>query len=253
MHLPPLVVLALAVAGFVAGFVDSIAGGGGIVSLPALLAAGLPPHLALGTNKLQACLGTTMAATRYARRGWLVARELPLGIACTAAGSLTGAALVTHLSSMWLARAIPWLLVAIFVYVLRAPRIGDSSHAAKTPAGVFGALAGLALGFYDGFFGPGTGSFWMIAFVALRGFSFPQATAQTKAMNLTSNLVALAWFGAHGAVVWPLGLCVGAANVAGAAVGSSLAVERGAPLIRAFFLVAVAATLLHLARRSLGL
>jgi uncharacterized membrane protein YfcA len=253
MHLPPLVVLVLAVAGFVAGFVDSIAGGGGIISLPALLAAGLPPHLALGTNKLQASLGTAMAATNYARRGWLSARELPLGIACTAAGSLAGAALVTHLSPMWLARAVPWLLVAIFLYVLRAPRIGEASGQAKAPPAFFGALAGLALGFYDGFFGPGTGSFWMIGFVMMRGFSFLQASAQTKAMNLTSNLVALAWFGAHGDVLWPLGLCVGAANVAGAAAGSSLAVDSGAPLIRAFFLVAVAATLVHLARRSLGL
>src|SRR5579862_5469130 len=153
MPVPPLLVVALALAGFAAGFVDSIAGGGGIISLPALLAAGLPPHLALGTNKLQACLGTTMAATTYARRGLLAERELPLGIACTAAGSLAGAALVTHLSSMWLARAIPWLLVAIFLYVLRAPRVGDDSGESKVPAGLFGALAGLGLGFYDGFFG----------------------------------------------------------------------------------------------------
>ena len=94
----------------------------------------------------------------------------------------------------------------------------------------------------------------MIGFVALRGLSFPQATAQTKVMNLTSNVVALVWFAAHGDVVWPLGLAIGiAANVAGAATGSSLAVEKGAPLIRAFFLVAVAATLVHLARRSLGI
>ncbi|MGH7440950.1 MAG: TSUP family transporter [Polyangiaceae bacterium] len=253
MHSPPLVVLALILAGFAAGFVDSIAGGGGIISLPALLAAGLPPHLALGTNKLQACLGTTMAATNYARRGLVTTAELPVGVACTAAGSLGGAALVTHLSSMWLARAIPWLLVAIFAYVVRAPRFGAASCAARLGAGPFGALFGLVLGFYDGFFGPGTGSFWMIGFIALRGLSFPQATAQTKVMNLTSNAVALAWFAAHGDVVWSLGLCVGAANVAGAATGSSLAVEKGAPLIRAFFLVAVAATLAHLARKSLGL
>src|SRR5579862_7913447 len=147
MPVPPLLVVALALAGFAAGFVDSIAGGGGIISLPALLAAGLPPHLALGTNKLQACLGTTMAATNYARRGLVTSAELPVGIACTAVGSLTGAALVTHLSSTWLARAIPWLLVAIFVYVVRAPRFGAASRAARLGPASFAALAGLVLGF----------------------------------------------------------------------------------------------------------
>jgi uncharacterized membrane protein YfcA len=253
MHLTPQVIAALGAAGFGAGFVDAIAGGGGIISLPALLAVGLPPHLALGTNKLQAGLGTTIAAANYARRGLLVPRELPLGIACTAAGALAGAALVTHLSSMWLARAVPWLLVAIFVYVVQAPRFGEASRAARVGPGAFGVAAGLVLGFYDGFFGPGTGSFWTIAWVDLRGLSLPQATAQTKVMNLTSNAVALAWFATHGDVMWLLGLGVAAANIAGAVVGSSLAIEKGAPLIRVFFLVAVAATLLRLLEQSLGM
>jgi uncharacterized membrane protein YfcA len=209
--------------------------------------------MALGTNKLQAGLGTSIAAANYARRGLLVRRELALGVTSTAAGALAGAALVTRLPSMWLARAVPWLLVAIFVYVVRAPRFGEAARAARVGPVAFGTVAGLVLGFYDGFFGPGTGSFWTIAWVALRGFSLPQATAQTKAMNLTSNAVALAWFAAHGDVMWLLGLGVAAANVAGAVAGSSLAIEKGAPLIRVFFLVAVAVTLLRLVRQSLGI
>ena len=235
---------ALALAGFGAGFVDSIAGGGGIISLPALLAAGLPPHLALGTNKLQACLGTSVAAGNYARRGLVVRRDVPLGVACTALGAVTGASLVTLVPSLWLQRAVPWLLVALFAaaYVVRSPKFGETAGVERVGRRAFAAGAGAVLGFYDGFFGPGTGSFWTIGFVALRGLSLPQATAMTKVMNLTSNLVALAWFGAHGAVDWRLGLAVGAANVAGAATGSSLAMEKGARLIRAFFLVAVAAT-----------
>src|SRR5580693_1385737 len=110
MHLSLVAYGLLALAGFSAGLVDAIAGGGGIISLPALLAFGLPPHLALGTNKLQACLGTTLATVNYARRGLLDRSQLPLGALCTGAGALTGALLVTRLPSGWLARVVPWLL-----------------------------------------------------------------------------------------------------------------------------------------------
>jgi uncharacterized membrane protein YfcA len=250
MLVSPVATGALALAGFSAGFVDSVAGGGGVISLPALLAAGLSPHLALGTNKLQAGLGTSMAAANYARRGLLAWSEVPVGVACTATGALAGAALVTMLPALWLARVVPWLLVAILVHVARAPRFGEDERTARIAHPAFTAGAGLLLGFYDGFFGPGTGSFWTIAFVALRGFALPRATAQTKVMNLTSNVVALAWFAAHDAVAWPVGLAMAAANVAGAFVGSSLAIERGARMIRVFFLLAVAATLARLVWQS---
>src|SRR5580692_10437906 len=251
MHLSLVAYGLLALAGFSAGLVDAIAGGGGIISLPALLAVGLPPHLALGTNKLQAGLGTSMAAANYARRGLLVRAEVPLAASCTAAGALAGAALVTRLPSRWLAGVGPWLLLAIFVHVVRAPRFGEAERVARIEARPFSIASGLLLGSYDGFFGPGTGSFWTIAFVALRGFSLQRATAQTKAMNLTSNAVALAWFAVRGDVAWRLGLAVAAANVAGAFVGSSLAIERGARLIRAFFLLAVGATVMRLVWRTL--
>ena len=246
MHLTPLEQVLLALAGFSAGFVDSIAGGGGIISLPALLAVGIPPHLALGTNKLQASLGTAFAAGNYARRGLLERSQLLPGVICTAAGALAGAMLVVRLPSMWLGRIVPWLLVAIFVYIVRSPRLGVSASQARMTATTFSVVFGLSLGFYDGFFGPGTGSFWTLAFLALLGFALPQATAQTKVMNLASNAVALAWFGVQGDVLWRLGLGVAAANVAGALAGSSLAMEKGARLIRVFFLVAVAGTLARL-------
>jgi uncharacterized membrane protein YfcA len=252
MHLSPLEQGLLALAGFSAGFVDSIAGGGGIISLPALLAVGVPPHLALGTNKLQASLGTTLAAANYARRGLVARAQLPAGVTCTAAGALAGAALVVRLPSMWLAHVVPWLLIAIFFYVVRSPELGDSSRRARMTILPFSVVFGLALGFYDGFFGPGTGSFWTAAFLALLGLSLPQATAQTKVMNLTSNVVALVWFGIQDQVLWPLGLGIGAANVVGALAGSSLAIEKGARLIRAFFLLAVAATLVRLLWRNVA-
>jgi uncharacterized protein len=251
MHLSLVQQLLLALVGFSAGFVDSIAGGGGIISLPALLAVGLPPHVALGTNKLQASLGTAFAAGNYARRGLLERSRLGLAVACTAAGALTGAMLVAGLPSMWLRRLVPWLLVAIFVHVARSPRLGDSPQRPRMGPTTFSVIFGLSLGFYDGFFGPGTGSFWTVALLALRGLALPEATAQTKVMNLTSNAVALAWFATHGDVMWRLGLGIAAANVAGALAGSSLAMEKGARLIRVFFLLAVAATLARLLWLSL--
>jgi uncharacterized membrane protein YfcA len=250
MHLSLLEQLILALAGFSAGFVDSIAGGGGIISLPALLAVGMPPHLALGTNKLQASLGTAFAAGNYARRGLVDSSRLPLAVTCTAVGALAGAMLVVRLPSMWLSRVVPWLLVGIFFYVVRSPSLGESSRAARMAAGTFAIVFGVSLGFYDGFFGPGTGSFWTMAFLALGGMALPQATAHTKVMNLTSNAVALAWFAIHGDVLWRIGLGVAAANVAGAVAGSSLAIEKGARLIRVFFLAAVAATLARLVWQS---
>jgi uncharacterized membrane protein YfcA len=250
MHLSHLEQLILVLAGFTAGFVDSIAGGGGIISLPALLAVGMPPHLALGTNKLQASLGTAFAAGNYARRGLVDRSRLLLGVACTAVGAFAGAALVAAVPSMWLARLVPWLLVAIFVYVIRSPHLGESARHARMAAGAFAVVFGLALGFYDGFFGPGTGSFWTMALLSLGGMALPQATAHTKVMNLTSNVVALAWFGVHGDVLWRIGLGIAAANVLGALAGSSLAMEKGARLIRVFFLAAVAATLVRLVWQS---
>jgi uncharacterized membrane protein YfcA len=250
MHPSLLQSLILALAGFSAGFVDSIAGGGGIISLPALLAVGMPPHLALGTNKLQASLGTAFAAGNYGRRGLIDRSQLPLGMTCTAIGALAGAMLVVRLPSMWLARAVPWLLVAIFVYVVRSPRLGESAARARLAVGTFSVVFGLVLGFYDGFFGPGTGSFWTMAFLAVGGLPLAQATAHTKVMNLTSNAVALVWFAVHGDVLWRVGLGVAAANVAGALAGSSLAMEKGARLIRMFFLAAVAATLARLVWQS---
>lgn len=252
MHLLPLEKVLLALAGFGAGFVDSIAGGGGIISLPALLAVGIPPQLALGTNKLQASLGTTFAAGNYARRGLIERSQLLPGVTCTAAGALAGAMLVVRLPAMWLGRVVPWLLVAIFVYVVRSPRLGESASRARMTSGAFSVVLGLSLGFYDGFFGPGTGSFWTLAFVTLLGFALPRATAQAKVMNLTSNVVALAWFGIQGEVLWRVGLGIAAANVAGALVGSSLAIEKGARLIRVFFLLAVAATLARLIWQSVA-
>lgn len=250
LDVPPLVLLTLALVGFGAGFIDSIAGGGGLISMPALLAAGVPPHLALGTNKLQSVMGTAFAAANYARRGLVTREGLATGVGITAPAAFAGAFAVTRLPGDLLVRLIPWLLGAIFVYVLVSPRIGDERRHSRVGAVPFHVAGGLALGFYDGFFGPGTGTFWTIGYVTLLGFTLPHATGHTKVMNLTSNLASLGWFALHGDVLWVTGALLGGANIAGALIGSTLAIRRGAGFIRIAFLLVVGATIARLVWRS---
>jgi hypothetical protein len=252
MEIDPAALATVAAAGFAAGFVDSVAGGGGLISLPALLAAGLPPHLALGTNKLQSAMGTSFAAANYARRGLAGREGLALGAACTGLAALAGAACVSRIAGGVLVRVIPWLLAAIFFHAAAKPRIGETPSRPRVGVTAFGAGAGLVLGFYDGFFGPGTGSFWTAGFVLLAGLALPQATGRTKVMNLASNLASLAWFSGHGDVAWALGASMGVANIGGALLGSHLAIRKGARFIRVFFLIAVGATIARLAWRSFG-
>ncbi|MFO1531954.1 MAG: TSUP family transporter [Kiritimatiellia bacterium] len=233
-------------AALLAGFVDSIAGGGGIITIPALLAAGLPPHLALGTNKLQACFGSLTAALNY-RRGKLVRfRTLAPGIAFTAVGALAGTLAVSVLPTDLLKRIIPVLLVIVFVYLLCNPRLGAEARPHRMSPGLFHLLFGVVIGFYDGFFGPGTGSFWTFALVLWLGLDLTRATGQAKVLNFTSNIVALAAFLAGGHVMLTAGVIMGAGQVLGALLGSHLVLRRGTRFVRVFFLCVVAATIVRL-------
>ena len=238
--------LVLWAAGLFAGFVDSIAGGGGIISLPALLAAGIPPHLALGTNKLQGTFGSMTAACNYAHKGLVDLREVPVGVLFTAFGALAGTVTVQVLSADFLRHVILVLLAAVFLYTLCSPDLGKLDRRPTLAAPLFFACAGSLLGFYDGFFGPGTGSFWTIALVTLLGINLKKATAHTKIFNFTSNIVALAAFFAGGNVLLSAGLLMGAGQMLGAFLGSRLVIQKGTGFVRLFFLVVVAATILKL-------
>ncbi len=237
----------LFLAGGLAGFVDSIAGGGGLIALPALLAAGLPPHEALATNKLQGSFGTLSASVNYARLGLMRLRELLEGVAFTFVGAAAGAWAVQQFEAGFLRDLVLAMLILIFIYTLLSPRLGFQPGPRRVPALLFYMLAGLALGFYDGFFGPGTGSFWTLALILLMGLGLKEATAQTKIFNFTSNIVALAVFIAAGLVVWPAGLAMGAGQLAGAWMGSTMVHRRHARFVRVFFLLVVAATIARLA------
>lgn len=239
----PVTLVLLAVAALAAGLMDSIAGGGGLITVPVLLATGLPPAQALATNKLQASFGSGTALIRYARAGLVPSNEVAPAVAFTAIGATLGTLTVRFLPTAWLTWLIPLLLVAIFVYLLVRPEWGRDARPARWTRGAFYAVFGLALGFYDGFLGPGTGTFWTVALTGLLGHGLQQATAQTKVANFTSNIVSLAVFAALGQVLWALGLLMGAFQALGARIGSQLAMSKGAPFIRWVFLAVVALTL----------
>ncbi len=220
-------------AGLAAGCIDAIAGGGGLLTIPALLAAGVPPEAVLGTSKLQSTFGAGLAAWRFGREpGLLDRRRLAAGACWTMAGAAAGTLVVTRLSAAALTRLIPLLLAAVAVYVWVSPRFHDEDRPPRlAPPRVF-ALLGLAIGFYDGFFGPGTGSFWAVGLVSLAGYGLTRATGYTKAMNFASNVISLALFLSIGTVLVVPGLTMAVGQAAGAWVGARLALRGGARLIR---------------------
>lgn len=230
-------IAALAAISFFAGFVDSIAGGGGLLTVPALLLAGLDPAQAIATNKVQGAFAAASATYTFGRRGlidWHRARAFTL---MAFLSGIAGALCVQFLPRSVLDVLIPVLLILIAAYFALSPRMKDEdAHARMTPL-AFGLTAPVMVGFYDGIFGPGAGSFYMLAFVTLLGYGIVRATAHTKLLNLASNLGSLFLYAATGAVVWPLGLAMAAASLLGAQVGSRLAMRLGSRIIRPLLVI----------------
>ena len=236
----------LFVAGGAAGLIDSIAGGGGLITVPALLLAGLDPRLALGTNKFQSSFGSFTASVRYARAGEVQVKRTVPGIVFTLIGAATGSALVQVIRIELLDALIPFLLLAILLYTVFSPRLGAIDSHPRMKEGAFYCIFGLAMGFYDGFFGPGTGSIWVIAFMLFLGQNLKKATAHTKIMNFTSNVVALAVFVIGGNVLYSAGLVMAVGQIIGARIGSGMVIKRGAEFIRPIFITMVALATLKL-------
>ncbi len=229
-----------------AGFVDSIVGGGGLITIPALLAVGIPEHVALATNKLQANFGSFTAALRFVRGGYIDFKRIWLGIVCTFVGAALGTWSVLLIDATVIRWLVPLLLVAIFLYTIFCPDLGKTERAKKMSEGAFYAIFGIAIGFYDGFLGPGTGSFWMFAMLALIGLEIKQAIANTKVLNSASNILSLVVFIMGGHILWTLGLVMGAGQAIGAYLGASTAMKKEIGFIRRLFLAVVAATILKL-------
>ena len=232
--------------GVVAGFVDAIAGGGGLITLPVLLSLGLDPRHALGTNKLQATFGSASASWHYAQSGTLPLKDCTRGFVLSLLGAALGALAVQQLDPSFLRRAIPVLLIAVAAYTLLKPRLGVEDLHPRMARGVFDLTFGLLLGFYDGFFGPGTGTFWTMAFMLGLGFNMTRATGYAKVMNFASNLSSLAFFLPGGNVCFAAGLTMGVGQVLGARMGSRLVIARGTGLIRPVFITVVLALTLKL-------
>jgi uncharacterized membrane protein YfcA len=233
-------------AAFVGGFVDSIAGGGGIITVPVLLSIGLPVPLALGTNKLQAAFGSFTASVNYVRKDLVDLKDTVPGIVFTAIGATVGAFTLQRIDPAFLARVVPILLITIFVYLLLSPKFGYKKSRARMNRYAFYLTFGLAIGFYDGVFGPGTGNFWTIAFVVLLGLNLKNATAHTKIMNFTSNIISLAVFMHGGNVLFKVGLAMAAGQLVGAAIGSHLVITKGVKFVKVFFMTVVAITIAKL-------
>lgn len=235
--LDPLTLAALGGVGLLAGFVDAVAGGGGMLTVPALLSAGLPPIAALATNKMQSVIGTAMATYTYWRKGFVSFKALIPSIAATYAGSLFGALTVKQIDTTFLNLAVPVALIGVALYFLFAPNLSDADRTSRFAFPKWVPLLGLVVGFYDGIFGPGTGSFFTIGFVLLFGLGVTKAAGNTKLLNLTSNLAALTIFIPSGDVVWPVVVCMAVGQIIGGYVGAHAGIRFGAKLIRPLVVV----------------
>ena len=222
---------ALTLVAAAAGFVDAIAGGGGLITVPALLTAGISPVAAIATNKVQSSVGTASATWSFWRAGMIDFRRIAWPLVATFVGAGLGAFALQFASTRWLLVALPLLLAAIALYFLFGPKASDEDiHARLTPA-AYSAVA-FAIGFYDDFFGPGTGSFFALSLVTLLGMGLTRATAHTKALNLTSNAVSVAVLALGGHVLWTLGACMAVGQFIGGRLGSHAAMRFGPRLIR---------------------
>lgn len=240
------IILLLCIAAFCGGFIDSIAGGGGLITVPALLLAGFSPVQALATNKLQGVFGTGAATIAYASKGLVDLRRQMLPAVLSCSGSVAGALVATVIPGDLLRIALPFLLIAIALYFVLKPNMDDVDRAERLSPFLFGLSIVPLIGFYDGMFGPGAGSFFMLAFVSLAGYGVLKATAHTKLLNFASNVGGLAFFAAVGAVSWKVGLMMGVVQVLGARTGARLAMKNGARLIKPLLVIVCVALALRL-------
>ena len=231
------IILLLSAIAVLAGFIDAIAGGGGLITVPALLSAGVPPLNALATNKLQGCFGSGTASYRFWRKGHINLSELLWPVALTFIGAALGTWAVQHIHNDWLNQIIPILLICVALYFALSPSFKDLDGHQRVSIGAFGLTGGLIVGFYDGFFGPGTGSFFFAAIVLLLGWGAKHATGATKVLNFTSNIASLIIFAAGGQVLWVLGIAMGIGQIIGAWLGSHLAIKHGAKLIKPLVII----------------
>ena len=239
----------LTLVAFVGGFVSSIAGACGMLVLPCLLWAGVPPLLALGTNKTQSVFGTLSSAINYFRKGHLDLKPLRAMLVWAFVGAIGGTWLVQSLDKALLDTLLPVILIVLSIYFAVSPRISDQDHAPRLSERSFAPVVGGGLGLYGGFFGPGMGSFAAAAFAGLRGYNMRRATASTKPVVLVTNVTSMVIFLAGGHVIWSLVAAMAVAQIIGARLGSNMVIHRGAALVRPVIVVVTAAIAVRLMLR----
>jgi uncharacterized membrane protein YfcA len=245
------VLIGLFFAALISGLVDAIAGGGGLIAVPSLMLAGVPPLAVLGTNRMQAVIGESTALLTYWRNNEVKFDGLMLGLVVTISSAILGSYAISLVSKEVLELLLPVLMVAITLYSILSKQIRSSvAGVPKLSNRQFMLICGVCIGFYNGFFGPGTGSIWMVAFVALLGFTIKQATIATKPMNLVGNIVSLLFFIGLGAVDYRLGLVMGAGQIIGSVMGSKLVIRNGDKIVRPVF---ITVTLVMTAKLMIGL
>ncbi len=247
-----MLMIILFATGLFAGVVDAIAGGGGLITLPVLLSTGMPPHLAFGTNKLQAIVGTFTAVKRYHRHGLISFSDMYTGLFFGLIGSISGAIAAQVLSTEILHKIIPILLATVLIYTLITPKLGLKDQEPRMSRLWFYILFGFGLGFYDGFFGPGVGSMYVFFLTFFLGYNLIKATAYTKVLNLNSSTIAALCFILGGNVDYRIAACMAAGQFIGGRLGASLAINKGARVIRPLFLMMVTSTIAVLVYKAVS-
>lgn len=236
MELAAETIALLSMVALVAGFIDALAGGGGLLTLPALLASGVPPVAALATNKLQSTFGTAGAFIAFWRKGHIDFKKFAWPGIAALTGSFCGALAVQFIDPSFLNAIVPLMLIGIGVYFLVAPKMSDADRHARLGTRGLSCLA-FFIGFYDGFFGPGTGSFFTTMLVVLGGLGLVRAIAHTKFLNFLTNIAALVAMIAGGHVLWLLGGCMACANILGNQLGAHTAMRFGGRGVRPLLVV----------------
>ena len=243
--------LFLALAAFTAGLIDAIAGGGGLIQLPALMIglAKTETVVILGTNKVPSIFGTSASALMYRRNIKTDSKLLLIMVVPALLGSMGGASLASQIPTEVLKPIVVSLLIAVLLYTWRRPQLGqiESLRQSEPLRLKIAAVAALVIGFYDGLIGPGTGSFLVLILVAVLGFAFLSASAIAKVVNVATNLGAIIIFGANGEIIWKIGLTLAIANVAGGLIGAHLALKGGSNLVRKVFMGVTLALIIKVA------
>jgi uncharacterized membrane protein YfcA len=230
--------LILCPAGFLAALVDSIAGGGGLISVPAYLLAGVPPHLTLGTNKFSSTAASFTSSLKFARSGKVNYEVLKYTAPLTLIGAAIGVTSVLNVNQDFLYTLVLILILCVGIYSMVSKSVGsEDKFSGITKKNIFlGALLALSLGFYDGFFGPGTGSFLIFGLISIFQFDFVKASGNAKVLNFISNITSLILFGLHGQINFYLGIPVAICMIFGARIGTVLALSKGTKLIKPIFI-----------------